>query len=50
MEDKEKHDELGEDATKYGEFVCSAFHWLPLKTQKKQAEKLEKMTENNRNN
>jgi len=33
-----------EDTTKYGEFVCSAYHWLPIEKQKDQAEEMEKMT------
>lgn len=44
MYDEENKNEMGEDATKYGEFVCSAFHWLPPKAQKKQAEKMEQIT------
>lgn len=32
------------DTTKYGEFVCSAYHWLPIEKQKKQAQKLENVT------
>lgn len=37
--------EVGEDATKYGEFVCSYFAWVTPDTQKKNVEKLEKITE-----
>ena len=33
-----------EDTTKYGEFVCSAYHWLPIEKQKDQVEEMEKMT------
>ena len=33
-----------EDMTKYGEFVCSAFHWLPIEKQKEQVEKMENRT------
>ncbi len=33
-----------EDMTKYGEFVCSAFHWLPIEKQKEQAEDMVNMT------
>ncbi len=43
---KEKK-ECGEDATKYGEFVCSAFHWLLPEKQKKQTKKMENMTNKN---
>ena len=39
MEEKRK-----EDTTKYGEFVCSAYQWLPIEKQKEQAEKLNKIT------
>lgn len=35
-----------EDKTKYGEFVCSAYHWLPLDKQKEQAKKMQKVTDN----
>ena len=45
MDEEENKNEMGEDATKYGEFECSAFHWLPPKAQKKQVEKMEKITE-----
>ena len=34
-----------EDVTKYGEFVSSYFAWLTLNRQKKQARKMEKMTD-----
>lgn len=37
-----------EDATKYGEFIPSAFNWLTLDQQKKRAEELENMTNNNK--
>lgn len=40
MENKEKK----EDATKYGEFVCSNYHWVPLDEQKKIAKKMENIT------
>ena len=36
--------EVGEDATKYGEFVSSYFAWIPLPDQKQRAEELDKMT------
>lgn len=38
------HLKLKEDATKYGEFVCSCYKWLPPEEQKKQAEHLENIT------
>ena len=34
-----------EDMTKYGEFVCSTFHWLPIEKQKSQARNMAKMTQ-----
>ncbi len=43
---KEKK-ECGEDATKYEEFECSAFHWLLPEKQKKQTKKMENMTNKN---
>lgn len=36
--------EIGEDATKYGEFVSSFFNWKTLKEQKKMVDKLENIT------
>lgn len=38
-----------EDTTKYGEFVCSAYHWLPIEKQKEQAKELEEITKKNNN-
>lgn len=38
------HLKLKEDATEYGEFVCSCYKWLPLDEQKQQAEHLENIT------
>ena len=32
------------DTTKYGEFVCSTHHWLPIEKQKEQAERLANLT------
>lgn len=48
MEKKEK----SEDATKYGEFVCSNYHWISLDEQKRRTKKLDNMTkkENNEEN
>lgn len=34
-----------EDATEYGEFVCSYFAWKTLKEQKEKVEKLENITQ-----
>ena len=36
--------EVGEDNTKYGEFVSTYFAWIPLSKQKKRAREMEKMT------
>lgn len=38
--------EVGEDATKYGEFVSSYFAWVSLPEQKKNAKRMEGMTNN----
>ena len=38
--------EVGEDSTKYGEFISSYFAWVPLKKQKRRADELENMTKN----
>lgn len=48
-EDKEKQvetavSEVGEDATKYGEFISSYFAWVSLPEQKEKVNKLENMT------
>lgn len=48
MDNKEKdkflQGEVGEDATKYGEFISSYFAWTSIPKQKKQVEELENMT------
>ena len=36
--------EVGEDSTKYGEFISSYFAWISLPNQKERAEELDKMT------
>lgn len=36
--------EVGEDATKYGEFISSYFAWVSLPDQKDKVEELENMT------
>lgn len=46
---REQSEEVGEDATKYGEFVSSYFAWIPLTKQKEKAEELENITKNKRN-
>ena len=48
-EEKEKQveygvSEVGEDATKYGEFISSYFAWVSLPEQKEKAQKLQEMT------
>ena len=32
------------NTTKYGEFVCSTFHWLPIEKQKEQAKRMIEIT------
>ena len=44
MDDKKR--EVGEDATKYGEFISSYFAWVPLPEQKDKVKELENMTKN----
>ena len=39
--------EVGEDATKYGEFISSFFEWNTLAGQKRKAERLENITARN---
>lgn len=36
--------EVGEDNTKYGEFVSTYFAWIPLSKQKEKAREMEVMT------
>lgn len=36
--------EVGEDATKYGEFISSYFAWVSLPEQKEKVEELEEIT------
>lgn len=36
--------EVGEDATKYGEFISTYFAWVSLPQQKEKVEELEKIT------
>lgn len=40
--------EVGEDSTKYGEFISSYFAWVSLPQQKEKVEELQNMTKNNR--
>lgn len=53
-EDKEKQvetavSEVGEDSTKYGEFISSYFAWVSLPEQKEKVNKLENMTKKKEN-
>lgn len=41
--------EVGEDSTKYGEFVSSYFAWISLPKQKEKAEELQNMTKKREN-
>ena len=48
-EEKEKQveigiSEVGEDATKYGEFISSYFAWVSLPEQKEKVERLQNIT------
>ena len=36
--------EVGEDNTKYGEFISTYFAWIPLNKQKEKAKEMEEMT------
>ncbi len=52
--DKEKQvergiSEVGEDATKYGEFISSYFAWVSLPQQKEKVEELQNITEKQEN-
>lgn len=42
--------EVGEDSTKYGEFVSSYFAWIPLPEQKEKAKEMQNMTKENNEN
>lgn len=42
--------EIGEDATKYGEFISSFFDWNTIEEQKRKAERLENLTDDNAKN
>lgn len=46
--EKDKNVQKKEDTTKYGEFVCSAYHWLPIEKQKEQANRMENITKTNK--
>ena len=38
-----------ENTVKYGEFICSLDHWLPIDKQKEIADKLNKVTKKDKN-
>ena len=42
--------EVGEDATKYGEFISSYFAWVSLPEQKAKAENMENITKKDKKN
>ena len=42
--EKNKDELKNENTTKYGEFVCSEYQWLPLDKQKEQANKMANIT------
>ena len=44
MDKEDIKNEVGEDTTKYGEFISSYFAWVSLPEQKKKVEKLENIT------
>lgn len=41
--------EVGEDSTKYGEFISSYFAWISLPEQKEKVEKMQNMTKKREN-
>ena len=41
--------EVGEDTTKYGEFISSYFAWVSLPEQKEKVEKLQEITKKEEN-
>ena len=41
---RESSEEIGEDATKYGEFISTYFAWIPLDEQRAKVEKMENIT------
>ena len=45
MDDKNKEIKK-EDTTKYGEFIPSLEHWIPVEEQKRKAQKLVNITKN----
>ena len=47
---RETSEEVGEDSTKYGEFVSSYFAWISLPEQKENAERLQNITKRKEKN
>lgn len=48
MQEKNGYEnEVGEDSTKYGEFISSYFAWVSLPNQKKIVNRLENITKKN---
>ena len=47
--DLEQKYEVGEDSTKYGEFISSYFAWISLPNQKERAKELNDMTKAKKN-
>ncbi len=43
-----KDKKLKEDTTKYGEFVPSSYHWIPVEKLKDRAEELSNITKKNK--
>ena len=43
-QEERNNKEIGEDATKYGEFISSYFGWISLPNQKEKAKDLENIT------
>lgn len=41
---RESSEEVGEDSTKYGEFISTYFAWISLPDQKEKVEELENVT------
>lgn len=41
---KHFNEEFGEDATEFGEFICSYYKWIPPQEQKEKAEKLQNIS------
>ena len=44
-----KDEEIGEDATEYGEFIPTYFAWIPQEKQKEREKELHNMTNSDKN-